>query len=68
VSALVTWDDEYLGVVGPFAVDVPWWVEVEPVGIEPSERIYHLGGPAASVRAALKSRLRPPASPRPGTE
>jgi Phosphotransferase enzyme family len=31
VSALVTWDDTYLGVIGPFAVDVPWWVEVEPV-------------------------------------
>ena len=25
-------------------------------GIEPSERIYHLGDPAASIRAALKSR------------
>ena len=31
VSALVTWNDEDLGVIGPFAVDVPWWVEVEPV-------------------------------------
>ena len=31
MSALVTWDDEHLGVIGPFAVDVPWWVEIEPV-------------------------------------
>jgi Phosphotransferase enzyme family len=31
VSALVTWDDTYLGAIGPFALDVPWWVEVEPV-------------------------------------
>jgi hypothetical protein len=75
VSALVTWDDTYLGTIGPVAVGVPWWVEVEPVvaclhealgvpvrvlclldGIEPSERIYHQGDPAASIRAALKAR------------
>jgi len=31
VSALVTWNDAYLGAIGPFAVGVPWWVEVEPV-------------------------------------
>ena len=31
MSALVTWDDAYLGAIGPFAVGVPWWVEVEPV-------------------------------------
>ena len=31
VSALVTWDDTYLGTIGPVAVGVPWWVEVEPV-------------------------------------
>ncbi|MBF8191470.1 aminoglycoside phosphotransferase family protein [Nonomuraea sp. K274] len=31
VSAWVTWGTEHLGVVGPFAVDVPWWAEVEPV-------------------------------------
>jgi hypothetical protein len=31
VSALVTWDDAYLGAIEPFAVGVPWWVEVEPV-------------------------------------
>ena len=31
VTALVTWDDTYLGAIGPFAVDVPWWAEVEPV-------------------------------------
>ena len=31
MSALVTWDDVYLGAIGPFAVEVPWWVEVEPV-------------------------------------
>src|SRR5207342_2578821 len=31
VSALVTWDDAYLGAIGPVAVGVPWWVEVEPV-------------------------------------
>jgi Phosphotransferase enzyme family len=31
VTALVTWDDTYLGAIGPFAVGVPWWAEVEPV-------------------------------------
>lgn len=31
VSAVVTWGDAYLGVIGPFAVSVPWWSEVEPV-------------------------------------
>ncbi|MFD1540733.1 aminoglycoside phosphotransferase family protein [Nonomuraea guangzhouensis] len=31
VSAWVTSGADYLGVVGPFAVDVPWWAEVEPV-------------------------------------
>lgn len=31
VSALVTWGEEYLGAIGPFAVDIPWWAEVEPV-------------------------------------
>ena len=31
VSALVTWEDAYLGAIGPFAVGVPWWPEVEPV-------------------------------------
>jgi len=31
VSALVTWDDAYLGAIGPFAVGDPWWVVVEPV-------------------------------------
>ncbi|WP_063794712.1 aminoglycoside phosphotransferase family protein [Microbispora sp. ATCC PTA-5024] len=31
VSAWVTYGDEVLGVSGPFAVDVPWWSEVEPV-------------------------------------
>jgi hypothetical protein len=31
VSALVTWDEECLGTVGPFAVSEPWWAEVEPV-------------------------------------
>jgi hypothetical protein len=31
VSALVTWDDTYLGAIGPFAVGIPWWSEVEPV-------------------------------------
>jgi hypothetical protein len=102
VSALVTWDDTYLGTIGPVAVGVPWWVAVEPVvaclhealgvpvlfrlptaqgparalsvaeplahlayavryqefldGIEPSERIYRQGDPAASIRAALKAR------------
>jgi hypothetical protein len=31
VTALVTMDEEYLGAIGPFAADVPWWSEVEPV-------------------------------------
>jgi len=31
VSALVTLDDDCLGVIGPFPVSVPWWAEVEPV-------------------------------------
>jgi hypothetical protein len=28
-------------------------------GIEPSERIYHLGDPAAAIRAALRSAQKP---------
>jgi hypothetical protein len=28
---VVTWGEAYLGVIGPFAVSVPWWSEVEPV-------------------------------------
>ena len=31
VSALVTWGDEYRGVIGPFPVSTPWWSEAEPV-------------------------------------
>lgn len=31
VSAVVTWGDAYLGVIGPFPVSIPWWSEVEPV-------------------------------------
>ncbi|MFD5074746.1 aminoglycoside phosphotransferase family protein [Streptomyces sp. NPDC058371] len=31
VSAWVTSGGDFLGVVGPFPVDVPWWSEVEPV-------------------------------------
>jgi Ser/Thr protein kinase RdoA (MazF antagonist) len=31
VTAWVTCGADRLGVVGPFAVDVPWWAEVEPV-------------------------------------
>ncbi|MFF3013390.1 aminoglycoside phosphotransferase family protein [Streptomyces sp. NPDC057939] len=31
VEAWVTWRGEFLGVTRPFAVDVPWWSEVEPV-------------------------------------
>ena len=30
VSALVTCGDDYLGAVGPFDVDIPWWAEAEP--------------------------------------
>ncbi|MFD9445233.1 aminoglycoside phosphotransferase family protein [Streptomyces sp. NPDC060006] len=30
-SAWVTSGEDFLGVAGPFAVDVPWWSEVEPV-------------------------------------
>jgi len=33
VSAVVTWGDAYLGVIGPFPVSVPWWSEVEPVAV-----------------------------------
>ena len=28
---MVTWGEAYLGVIGPFAVSIPWWSEVEPV-------------------------------------
>jgi Phosphotransferase enzyme family len=31
VSAVVTSGGRCVGTVGPFAVDVPWWAEVEPV-------------------------------------
>lgn len=31
VSAVVTSGERVVGSVGPFAVDVPWWAEVEPV-------------------------------------
>ena len=31
VSAVVTAGDRVVGTAGPFAVDVPWWAEVEPV-------------------------------------
>ena len=31
VSALVTCGDDYLGAVGPFGADIPWWAEAEPV-------------------------------------
>ncbi|MDP4502565.1 aminoglycoside phosphotransferase family protein [Nonomuraea turcica] len=31
VSAWITSGDDRLGVIGPFAVDVPWWADVEPV-------------------------------------
>ncbi|MBB2913702.1 hypothetical protein FHS43_005011 [Streptosporangium becharense] len=31
VSALVTMGTEFLGTVGPFPVDVPWWPEAGPV-------------------------------------
>ncbi|MFF1450391.1 aminoglycoside phosphotransferase family protein [Streptomyces sp. NPDC058274] len=31
VSAWVTSGEDFLGVVGPLSVDVPWWSEVEPV-------------------------------------
>jgi hypothetical protein len=31
VSAVVTWGKDYLGTIGPVAVSIPWWSEVEPV-------------------------------------
>lgn len=31
VTAAVTWGDAYLGMTGPFPVNIPWWSEVEPV-------------------------------------
>ncbi|WP_245740221.1 phosphotransferase family protein [Nonomuraea maritima] len=47
VTALVTCGDEYVGVVGPFPVVVPWWSMVEPV-VEHLEAV--LGGPVAVLR------------------
>ena len=47
VTAVVTHDGVGAGAVGPFAVDSPWWAEVEPV-------VAHLeaalGGPAIVLR------------------
>jgi hypothetical protein len=47
VSVVVTHDGVCAGMIGPFAVDVPWWAEVEPV-------VAHLeaalGGPAVVLR------------------
>ncbi|UUU19527.1 aminoglycoside phosphotransferase family protein [Streptomyces sp. DSM 40750] len=34
VSAWVTSGEDFLGVTGPFPVDIPWWAEVEPVAGE----------------------------------
>ncbi|SDI88863.1 Phosphotransferase enzyme family protein [Nonomuraea jiangxiensis] len=31
VTAIVTYGNTCVGVVGPFHVDIPWWAEVEPV-------------------------------------
>lgn len=31
MSAWVTSGEDFLGVVGPFPVDIPWWAEVHPV-------------------------------------
>jgi hypothetical protein len=43
----VTWDEEYLGAIGPFAVSIPWWAEVEPVVAHLSEA---LGVPVLVLR------------------
>ncbi|WP_307835395.1 aminoglycoside phosphotransferase family protein [Streptomyces adelaidensis] len=47
VSAWVTSGANFLGVTGPFPVDVPWWAEVEPV-IGRLERV--LGAPVLVLR------------------
>ncbi|MFE7763183.1 aminoglycoside phosphotransferase family protein [Streptomyces sp. NPDC057438] len=46
-SAWVTSGADFLGVTGPFPVDVPWWAEVEPV----AARLEHtLGVPVLVLR------------------
>jgi phosphotransferase family enzyme len=47
VSALVTCGDDYLGAVGPFGVDIPWWAEAEPVAARLRET---LGVPVIVLR------------------
>ena len=47
VSALVTCGDDYLGAIGPFDVDIPWWAEAEPVAARLRET---LGVPVIVLR------------------
>lgn len=47
VSAWVTSGEDFLGVIGPFPVDIPWWAEVGPV-VEQVERA--LGVPVLVLR------------------
>ena len=47
VSAVVTYDGECAGKVGPFEVGIPWWAEVEPVVAYLEQA---LGGPAVVLR------------------
>jgi hypothetical protein len=47
VTAVVTHGGACAGVVGPFAVDNPWWAQVEPVVTHLEET---LGGPAVILR------------------
>jgi hypothetical protein len=58
VSAVVTWGEAYLGVIGPFTVSTPWWSEVEPVVARLHEV---LDVPPAQARSG--SRPRPPSPP-----
>ncbi|MFD9044453.1 aminoglycoside phosphotransferase family protein [Streptomyces bottropensis] len=49
-SAWVTSGADFLGVTGPFPVDVPWWAEVEPV----VERLEHILGVPVFVLRLLR--------------
>jgi hypothetical protein len=47
VSAVVSYDGECAGLVGPFPVDIPWWAEVEQVAAHLEET---LGVPVVVLR------------------
>jgi len=53
VSALVTWDDTYLGTIGPVAVGVPWsWTARRP-GCDPA-RALSVADPLAHLAYAVR--------------